>query len=80
MSKTKSRPKSAPDGAESLPGVIEIYEAYEATKAAAKKGGTSADWDAYNAACEALREARRYWRLVRLAVYEAAVAASESEA
>ena len=69
----EDRPASAPDGAEALPGVIEIYAAYDATKAVVKGGGeaSAGDWAAYDAACVQLREARRYWREIRTYVHAA---------
>lgn len=76
---TPTRPVSAPDGAESLPGVIDIYAAYDATKAVADApGATKEQIDAYDAAAVELRNSRMYWRQIREAVQAIAVAEWEA--
>lgn len=79
MSQTEERTPSAPDGAESLPGVYEIYAEYDRTKEKAKApSATQADRDAYDAASVALRQARHEWRVLKKLAHDIAV--SEWEA
>ncbi|HVV37581.1 MAG TPA: hypothetical protein VHC63_13310 [Acidimicrobiales bacterium] len=75
------RPPSAPVGAESLPGVIDLYAAYDATKAVVDGGGevTREQHDAYDSACEALHASRRYWREIRDYVVAAGLEAAVNE-
>lgn len=73
------RPKGAPDGAESLPGVIEAYAAYEETKVAAKKkDATAEDLATFDAACIELHKLRKLWREIKQ--YAQAAALAEWEA
>lgn len=59
-----------PTDADRLPGVAELYQAFDDAKAAKAKAKTRETIDAANAAGDALNEARAFWRQIRAAVRE----------
>ena len=75
------RPESAPDGAESLPGVLDLYARFDAAKAKAKATNPADDpeaWAEYDAVSAELRVERKRWREIKEYLY--AVATAEWEA